>query len=178
VPCCFPNGDKSQKAYTDVYCELYDREKTKKAADDALAEFNIMYPSKKMDLVLFFAAIEHVAKIHRIITTEFGHALLIGVGGSGRKSLTQLATAVATYETYQIEVTKNYDFKAWRENMRDQLFGEAGTLEKQLIFLLSDTQLVQESFLEDINNILNNGEIPNLYSTAEEISNILETMQE
>jgi dynein heavy chain len=44
--------------------------------------------------------------------------------------------------------------------MRDNLFGEAGTLEKSMIFLLSDTQIVLESFLEDINNILNNGEIP------------------
>lgn len=62
--------------------------------------------------------------------------------------------------------------------MRDRLFGEAGTLEKSMIFLLSDTQIVTESFLEDINNILNNGEIPNLYSTNEEISNIIDTMQE
>jgi dynein heavy chain len=101
-----------------------------------------MNPSKKMDLVLFFAAIEHVVKIHRIITTEFGHALLIGVGGSGRKSLTQLAVSIATFEPYQIEITKSYDLKAWRENMRDNLFGEAGTLEKTMIFLLSDTQIV------------------------------------
>jgi dynein heavy chain len=89
-----------------------------------------------------------------------------------------LSVFIATYETYQIEVTKNYDFKAWREDMRDRLFGEAGTLEKSMIFLLSDTQIVTESFLEDINNILNNGEIPNLYSTNEEISNIIDTMQE
>jgi dynein heavy chain len=85
---CYPGGDTSKKPYSDVYCELHDREKTKKAADDSLGEYNTMNQSRKMDLVLFFAAIEHVVKIHRIITTEFGHALLIGVGGSGRKSLT------------------------------------------------------------------------------------------
>jgi len=53
-----------------------------------------------MNLVLFNAAIEHVVKIHRIITTEFGHALLIGVGGSGRKRLTELAVFLATYEIF------------------------------------------------------------------------------
>lgn len=35
-----------------------------------------------------------------------------------------------------------------------------------------------EAFLEDVNNILNNGEIPNLYSAAEDISNIMENMRE
>jgi dynein heavy chain len=44
-------------------------------------------------------AIEHVVKIHRIITTSYGNALLVGVGGSGRKSVTELATSIACFES-------------------------------------------------------------------------------
>lgn len=83
-----PAGPESTKLLTNVYCELTDRDKVKKTADDSLGEYNSANASKRMNLVLFDAAIEHVVKISRIISTEFGHALLIGVGGSGRKSLT------------------------------------------------------------------------------------------
>jgi dynein heavy chain len=100
VPLCFPQGDTSKKPYQDVYCELYDREKVKKAAESGLDDYNGVNHSKRMHLVLFTSAIEHVVKIHRIVTTEFGHALLIGVGGSGRKSLTELAVFMATFVTF------------------------------------------------------------------------------
>jgi dynein heavy chain len=33
--------------------------------------------------------------------------------------------------------------------------------------LFSDTQIVRESFLEDINNLLNSGEVPNLFPVDE-----------
>jgi hypothetical protein len=40
---------------------------------------------------------------------------------------------------------------------------QAGALGAPTVFLFSDTQLKEESFLEDINNILNTGEVPNLF---------------
>lgn len=134
--------------------------------------------SKKMDLVLFSDAIEHVVKIHRVITTQYGNALLVGVGGSGRKSLTTLATKIAEFEMLQLEITKGYGMKEWRENMRDLLFMKCGfTEDSPLVFLFSDTQIINEAFVEDLNNILNNGKIPNLYN-KEDISQIVEGMKE
>ena len=39
--------------------------------------------------------------------------------------------------------------------------------DQHAVFLFSDTQIKQESFLEDINNLLNTGEVPNLYPLDE-----------
>ena len=43
--------------------------------------------------------------------------------------------------------------------------GEEGQLVSTVVFLFSDTQIVNESFVEDINNILNTGEVPNLFDS-------------
>lgn len=53
-----------------------------------------------------------------------------------------------------------------------------GVDQKSTVFLFSDTQITNEAFVEDINNILNNGEIPNLYVAIEDQTIIIEGMRE
>jgi dynein heavy chain len=62
---------------------------------DALKEYNDN--NAYMGLVLFEDAIKHVCKITRIVQAPAGHALLVGVGGSGKQSLSKLASYIMNY---------------------------------------------------------------------------------
>jgi dynein heavy chain len=44
--------------------------------------------------------------------------MLVGVGGSGRQSLSRLASKITDYEVYQVEIKKNYRMQEWREDMK------------------------------------------------------------
>ena len=68
----------------------------------------------------------------------------------------------AEYDLFQIELAKNYGIPEWREDIKNCLM-KAGAENTQVVFLFSDTQIKSESFLEDLNNILNAGDVPNIY---------------
>ncbi|XP_047438259.1 dynein axonemal heavy chain 1 [Mugil cephalus] len=149
-----------------VYTFIDDTEKLEKVMEEYMEDYN-QTSMTKMKLVLFMDAIQHVCRISRILRQPLGNALLLGVGGSGRQSLTKLASFISEYECFQIELSKNYGQTEWREDIKSIML-KAGLQGQQITFLFVDTQIKSESFLEDINNILNSGDVPNLYATDEQ----------
>lgn len=119
-----------------------------------------------MDVVLFEYALQHLNKICRIMSLPGGSALLVGQGGSGRQSLTKLAAAILGQKLFQPEITKNYGLNEFREDLKVML-KEAGGGGKDTVFLFTEGQMKMEEFLQDIECLLNLGEVPNIFQIDE-----------
>ena len=118
--------DKNRILYGDTlrldsgkeYEEIKDTVKLIKVLEDKLDDYNMEY-STKSKLVFFDDAIEHILRISRIIRQPRGNGMLIGVGGSGKQSLTKLASFMQEFKTFSIEITKNYGLDHFREFIKD-----------------------------------------------------------
>jgi dynein heavy chain, axonemal len=134
-------------------------------AYQCLEEYNSTHKSK-MDVVLFEYALQHLNKICRIMSLPGGSGLLVGQGGSGRQSMTQLAATILNQSLFQPEITKNYGLNEFRDDLK-RMLKEAGGYGKDTVFLFTEGQMKMEEFLQDIDCLLNLGEVPNIFQIDE-----------
>uniref|UniRef100_G3T2Y1 Dynein axonemal heavy chain 9 n=1 Tax=Loxodonta africana TaxID=9785 RepID=G3T2Y1_LOXAF len=128
-----------------------------------------------MDLVLFEDAMRHICHINRILESPRGNALLVGVGGSGKQSLTRLAAFISSMDVFQITLRKGYHIPDFKVDLAG-LCLKAGVKNLSTVFLMTDAQVADERFLVLINDLLASGEIPDLYSD-DEVENIISNIK-
>ena len=91
-------------------------------------------------------AMKHICKINRILESPRGNALLIGVGGSGKQSLSRLAAYISSMEVFQITLRKGYGIPDLKTDFQG-LYQKTGLKNLGTVFLMSDAQVADERFL-------------------------------
>uniref|UniRef100_A0A8C3KS30 Dynein axonemal heavy chain 12 n=1 Tax=Calidris pygmaea TaxID=425635 RepID=A0A8C3KS30_9CHAR len=148
-----------------LYVEIPSLQQFGDVVEQCLDEYNQMHKTR-MNLVVFRYMLEHLSRISRILKQPEGNALLVGMGGSGRQSLTRLAAFMSKMCVFQPEISKTYGTNEWREDLKS-LLKNAGVKGLKTVFLITDAQIKEESFLEDVDSVLNTGEVPNLFAPDE-----------
>jgi dynein heavy chain len=133
---------------------------------EALREYNDV--NAVMDLVLFEDAMKHVCKISRILGADQGHALLVGVGGSGKQSLSKLSSFInfGSGCTVSIMISSTYGLNDLKADLQGY-YMKSGVKDEGLMFLFTEGQITNERFLVSINDLLSSGYIPELFPQDE-----------
>jgi len=145
-----------------VYEAAPDVDAVRKIVMTKLAAYNEKNASKKMNLVIFDDALFHLLRICRVTNSPSGSILLVGVGGSGKQSLTKLSAFICKHLFFQISITKTYGDNQLKDDIRE-LYEQCGPLGGSASFIMTDAEVKKDSFLEAINSMLATGEIPGLH---------------
>ncbi|CAG9581716.1 unnamed protein product [Danaus chrysippus] len=127
---------------------------------EALSSYNDLIAA--MNLVLFEDAMMHICRISRILESPRGSALLVGVGGSGKQSLSRLAAFISSLEVSQIQLKKGYGVSDLKNEL-SSLYIKTGLKNVGIMFLMTDAQVANEQFLVLINDLLASGEVGDLF---------------
>eukprot|EP00955_Chlamydomonas_euryale_P061644 358116-Chlamydomonas_euryale.AAC.1 len=125
-------GSRRYSEYTDVPALL-------RKVEEYLVDHDAT-SKRPMNLAVFLYAAEHVSRAARVLKQPGAHLMSVGVGGSGRQSLSRLAAFMSGMRVFQIEISKSYTQAEWREDLK-KVVRHAGGDGKPCVFLFSDTQV-------------------------------------
>ncbi|XP_070577189.1 cytoplasmic dynein 1 heavy chain 1-like [Ptychodera flava] len=131
------------------------------------ARLKVFYEEElDVPLVLFNEVLDHVLRIDRIFRQPQGHLLLIGTSGAGKTTLSRFVAWINGLSVYQIKVHRKYTAADFDEDLRTVL-RRSGCRDEKIAFIMDESNVLDSSFLERMNTLLANGEVPGLFEGDE-----------
>ncbi|CAM0135389.1 unnamed protein product [Umbelopsis sp. WA50703] len=135
--------------------------------DYVKARLKVFYEEElDVPLVLFNDVLEHVLRIDRVFRQPQGHLLLIGVSGSGKTTLSRFVAWLNGLSVFQIKVHNKYTGLDFDEDLRVVL-RRAGCKGEKICFIMDESNVLDSGFLERMNTLLANAEVPSLFEGDE-----------
>ena len=113
-------------------------------------------------MVLFEQVLDHVLRIDRVFCQPQGHLLLIGISGAGKSTLSRFVAWLNGLSVHQVKVHNKYTMSDFDDELRGVL-RRSGCRGERIAFVIDESKVFDASFLERINTLLANGEVPGLF---------------
>ncbi|ORZ40908.1 dynein heavy chain [Catenaria anguillulae PL171] len=131
------------------------------------ARLRVFYEEElDVPLVLFNHVLEHVLRIDRVFRQMQGHLLLIGVSGSGKTTLSRFVAWMNGFSVFQIKAHNRYTGADFDEDLR-QVLRRSGCKGEKICFIMDESNVLDSGFLERMNTLLANAEVPGLFEGDE-----------
>ncbi|KAF9983125.1 Cytoplasmic dynein 1 heavy chain 1, partial [Modicella reniformis] len=135
--------------------------------EHAKARLKVFYEEElDVPLALFNDVLDHVLRIDRVFRQMQGHMLLIGVSGSGKTTLSRFVAWMNGLSVFQIKVHNKYTGADFDEDLRTVL-RRGGCKGEKICFILDESNVLDSGFLERMNTLLANAEVPGLFEGDE-----------
>jgi dynein heavy chain 1 len=135
--------------------------------DYVKARLKVFYEEElDVPLVLFNDVLDHVLRIDRVFRQMQGHLLLIGVSGSGKTTLSRFVAWMNGLSVFQIKAHNKYTGDDFDEDLRVVL-RRAGCKGEKICFIMDESNVLDSGFLERMNTLLANAEVPGLFEGDE-----------
>nr|KAJ3421295.1 hypothetical protein HK105_003977 [Polyrhizophydium stewartii] len=141
------------------------------------ARLQVFYEEElDIPLVLFDKALEHILRIDRVFRQPQGHMLMIGISGSGKTTLSRFVAWMNGITVFQANMHNKYTASDFDDDLRNVL-RRAGCKGEKICFILDEGNVLEAAFLERMNTLLANAEIPGLFE-GDEFTSLMSACKE
>jgi dynein heavy chain 1 len=165
---CFPGVDVTNSLqmpilFSNYVSKVYQTTERSVLQQFLQARLSAFYEEElDIPLVLFHSALEHILRIDRVFRQTQGHLLLIGISGCGKSTLCRFVCWMNGITYFQPSMHNKYHLSDFEDDLRVVL-KRAGCKGERICLLLDESSMRDTSFVERINTLLANSEIPGLF---------------
>lgn len=118
-----------------------------------------------VNIIMYDDLLDHILRVDRVLKNEQGHMILVGPSGSGKTTLVKFVSWMNGIESVQLNVKSGFSLIDFENILKDLLL--KCITGKKICFLIDESTILEDSFLEKMNTLLANAEVPGLFEGEE-----------